>query len=91
MRFGKSMIPAVARRAVHQLEFAKTLKDARREVREIVPVCPGVYGWFNREGTLLYVGKSKSLRHRLTSDRPGFNGMTCALGAHGKQERGLTD
>ncbi len=65
--FGKSLIPAIARRPVGQLPFASQLEHARREVRQTIPVCPGVYGWFSREGSLLYVGKSKSLRHRLAS------------------------
>ena len=32
----------------------------RNKVREHVPKVPGVYGWIDRQGTLLYVGKAKS-------------------------------
>lgn len=34
-------------------------------IRERVPAQPGVYGYLDGQGRLLYVGKSKSLRHRL--------------------------
>ena len=39
-----------------------TLRD---EVARRCPTVPGVYGILDRGGTLIYVGKSKSLRHRL--------------------------
>lgn len=65
--FGDSLIARSARRPLNQLRFAQDLGVARREVRKHVPVCPGVYGWLSADNTLLYVGKSKSLRHRLTS------------------------
>lgn len=37
----------------------------RDEVARRCPTVPGVYGILDRGGTLIYVGKSKSLRHRL--------------------------
>jgi excinuclease ABC subunit C len=39
----------------------------KREVAQLCPPVPGVYGILDRAGTLIYVGKSKSLRHRLLS------------------------
>lgn len=39
----------------------------RRRVIESLPQVPGVYGMLDRKGTLIYVGKSKSLRSRLLS------------------------
>jgi len=34
-----------------------------------LPLCPGVYKMYDRDGSLLYVGKAKCLRSRLTSYR----------------------
>lgn len=65
--FGASIIAPAARRPLNHLRFASDLAAARREIRQHVPICPGVYGWLSSDSTLLYVGKSKSLRHRLTS------------------------
>ncbi len=65
--FGRSLIHATARRPLQHLAYARDLAIARREIRQQVPCCPGVYGWLNRDGTLIYVGKSKSLRHRLVT------------------------
>lgn len=39
----------------------------KREVAQRCPPVPGVYGILDRTGELIYVGKSKSLRHRLLS------------------------
>lgn len=39
----------------------------RRRVLQSCPRVPGVYGMLDRRGQLIYVGKSKSLRSRLTS------------------------
>lgn len=41
--------------------------ESRKLVRASVPQAPGVYGWIGEDGRLIYVGKSKSLRHRLVS------------------------
>lgn len=43
----------------------KTRASLQREVAERCPPVPGVYGILDRGGTLIYVGKSKSLRQRL--------------------------
>ncbi|MCH2180535.1 MAG: UvrB/UvrC motif-containing protein [Mariniblastus sp.] len=40
---------------------------ARQMLREQCPTRPGVYGWLDANGQLVYVGKSKSLRGRLLS------------------------
>ncbi|MFG0265224.1 MAG: GIY-YIG nuclease family protein [Rhodopirellula sp. JB055] len=37
------------------------------KVKSQCPPVPGVYGMFDRHGELIYVGKSRSLRHRLMS------------------------
>lgn len=42
-------------------------EELRRRVLQSCPRVPGVYGMLDRKGTLIYVGKSKSLRSRLTS------------------------
>ena len=39
----------------------------RRKLRQTCPTVPGVYGMLDRQGELIYVGKSKSLRSRLQS------------------------
>ncbi|MEO1619095.1 MAG: GIY-YIG nuclease family protein [Planctomycetota bacterium] len=45
-----------------------TCKESlKRELRQACPRVPGVYGMLDRQGNLIYVGKSKSLRSRLLS------------------------
>lgn len=65
--FGPSLIAKCARRPLQHLVFSRDLAEARTTIRQNIPVCPGVYGWLNPDDTLIYVGKSKSLRHRLVS------------------------
>jgi excinuclease ABC subunit C len=36
-------------------------------VADSIPRDPGVYRFLNTEGTVIYVGKAKNLRHRLSS------------------------
>ncbi|HJW31167.1 MAG TPA: excinuclease ABC subunit UvrC [Saprospiraceae bacterium] len=38
-----------------------------RQVADSIPKDPGVYRFLNPEGTVIYVGKAKNLRHRLAS------------------------
>jgi excinuclease ABC subunit C len=45
----------------------RTRAALKREVAQLCPPVPGVYGILDRSGELTYVGKSKSLRHRLLS------------------------
>ncbi len=66
-RLGASIIPAEARRPLAGLRYSGELEECRRRVRHQVPICPGVYAWLNDDGNVAYVGKSKSLRHRLTA------------------------
>ncbi len=46
---------------------ASDRKGLRAKVRTLCPPVPGIYGMFDRHGELIYVGKSRSLRHRLLS------------------------
>lgn len=45
----------------------RTRLQLQRQVAEACPAVPGVYGMLDRAGDLVYVGKSKSLRHRVMS------------------------
>lgn len=45
----------------------KSQPALQAEVAQCCPAVPGVYGIIDRHGELIYVGKSKSLRHRLMS------------------------
>ena len=65
--FGPSIVSRVARRPTNRLVFGTDIESGRKQILKNIPVCPGVYGWINQAGTLTYVGKSKSLRHRLAS------------------------
>jgi excinuclease ABC subunit C len=47
--------------------------DHIREQLEEVPDSPGVYLWKNAEGTVLYVGKAKSLRKRMKQYAQGHD------------------
>ena len=38
-----------------------------KQVMASIPKDPGVYRFINEEGVIIYVGKAKSLRHRLAS------------------------
>ena len=42
-------------------------RETRKLIRQAAPHVPGVYGMVDREGELIYVGQSKSLRNRLVS------------------------
>jgi excinuclease ABC subunit C len=45
----------------------RTRTHLQKQVAEACPAVPGVYGMLDRAGDLIYVGKSKSLRHRVMS------------------------
>ena len=42
-------------------------KESLKEQVALLPFAPGVYQFLNREGTVIYVGKAKSLRKRVSS------------------------
>ena len=46
------------------------LEEIRKHIKEQVsalPMLPGVYQFFNKDGVIIYVGKAKSLRQRVSS------------------------
>ena len=48
------------------VSMAATEKDIRQQVA-LLPYSPGVYQFLDRTGTIIYVGKAKSLRKRVSS------------------------
>ena len=42
-------------------------KEELLEKAKLLPLTPGVYLMRNKKGTVIYVGKSKALRNRVTS------------------------
>ncbi|TXT29497.1 MAG: excinuclease ABC subunit C [Chitinophagaceae bacterium] len=42
-------------------------QEAFQQIAHTIPVEPGIYKYFDKQGTLLYVGKAKSLRKRVSS------------------------
>ena len=65
--FGESLLCPEAAGAEHCIEIPRDRMQARKLLRETCPRSPGVYGWLDPHRQLHYVGKSKSLRHRLLS------------------------
>jgi excinuclease ABC subunit C len=47
--------------------MAADLDDRLREVVQRLPDSPGVYKFYNQEGILIYIGKAKSIRKRVSS------------------------
>ena len=45
----------------------RTVRDVLHETALKAPQSSGVYLWRNAEGTVIYVGKAKSLKSRLSS------------------------
>ncbi|MBL7759889.1 MAG: excinuclease ABC subunit C [Sediminibacterium sp.] len=42
-------------------------QEAFQQIAHTIPLSPGIYKYFDKAGTLLYVGKAKSLRKRVSS------------------------
>jgi len=42
-------------------------QEAFQQIAHTIPINPGIYKYFNNEGVLIYVGKAKSLRKRVSS------------------------
>ena len=56
--------------------------DRLREVVQRLPDTPGVYKFYNQEGTLIYIGKAKSIKKRVSSyfsKSSGINRKTLRL------------
>ena len=51
----------------NELIGGKNRRELQQQVQGLCPPVPGVYGMFDKTGELIYVGKSRSLRHRLMS------------------------
>ncbi len=47
--------------------MAKSAKDSLREVVATLPHSPGVYQYVDKQGVIIYVGKAKDLRKRVSS------------------------
>ncbi|HEV3417822.1 MAG TPA: GIY-YIG nuclease family protein [Pirellulales bacterium] len=63
--FGRSALWARSRAKLGSVELETDARQSRRTLRRLCPARPGVYGMIDSEGALIYVGKAKSLRHRL--------------------------
>jgi excinuclease ABC subunit C len=66
-RFGRSQWIGACRSRLQTLTLADNRREVRRQLRRQCPTSPGVYGMVDASGQLIYVGKAKSLRHRLLS------------------------
>ena len=64
---GNSLVPVAARLPVQGFCIPRKRLEARALIRERIPRIPGIYGYIDRSKRLIYVGKSKELRHRLLS------------------------
>lgn len=66
--FGESLLPVGSgRRNGRLMEVLLPAVAMRKKIRHTIPPVPGVYGFYNQTGGLIYVGKSKRLTHRLLS------------------------
>jgi excinuclease ABC subunit C len=63
--FGRSALSPRLRSKAGGVDLTDDASESRRAVRRLCPTRPGVYGMIDAAGALVYVGKSKSLRHRL--------------------------
>ncbi|MDE7102209.1 MAG: GIY-YIG nuclease family protein, partial [Bacteroidales bacterium] len=44
-----------------------TVPEKLKQILPILPEKPGVYQYFDKEGTIIYVGKAKNLKRRVNS------------------------
>lgn len=65
--FGASRVLPATAAVAPLIDLPRDLGEARKLLREFCPRVPGVYGWLNQDQQIVYIGKSKSLRHRLLS------------------------
>ncbi len=65
--FGPSVLVRQTRGYLRHSRIPPDRLTARKMLRQLCPTVPGVYGWLDTNGQLIYVGKSKSLRSRLLS------------------------
>lgn len=65
--FGPSILIPQTRGRIRRHELPRDRLEGRKLLRENCPSTPGVYGWLNSDGQLIYVGKSKCLKMRLLS------------------------
>ncbi len=63
--FRSAVLTAACRRWHAGMALTPDLQQCRTRLRRLCPTTPGVYYWFDPAGHLVYVGKAKSLRHRL--------------------------
>lgn len=63
-------------------------KESFRELSASIPKEPGIYRFIDKEGTILYVGKAKSLKNRLSSyfnSNKGMHGKTKVMIDHAER------
>ncbi len=65
--FGPSLLTSKAIGEKTCIDLPRDLLETRKILHSHCPRVPGVYGWVNADEQLIYVGKSKTLRHRLLS------------------------
>ena len=84
--FGKSDFSTGRKTPLHRILVREDRTEIRRQIRELCPRTPGVYGMIDRDGQLIYVGMSVRLRDRLltyfTSGPPSAKEQRIAARAH---------
>ena len=63
--FGPSRISLSKDVSAQQFELCRDLSLARKAFRQLCPNAPGVYGMWDADGELIYIGKAKRLKTRL--------------------------